>query len=123
MSGETDHALVEVTQVQDVTVARFTRRTILDPAAIEVIGDRLLDLVRDQGCRRLVLDFSRVESLTSGMLGKFAALHLAINEAGGRLVFSGVGPFLQQIFAICNIPAAIPMHPDEASAVQALAAP
>lgn len=121
MADESPH-LAEVDQVKDVTVVRFTRRTILDPATIEVVGDSLLDLVRNQGCRRLVLDFSRVESVTSGMLGKFAALHSAIDSVGGRLVFSGVGPFLQQIFAICNIPQAIPLHPDEASAVEALTA-
>jgi anti-anti-sigma factor len=122
MSSEAPQDLVEVVQVKDVTVVRFARRTILDPVAIELIGDRLLDLIRNQGCRRLVLDFNRVESLTSGMLGKFASLHAAIDEAGGRLVFSSVGPFLQQIFTICNLPPAISLHPDEASAVQALTA-
>ncbi len=123
MSGETPQDFVEVDQARGVTVVRFTRRTILDPATIEAVGERLLDLVRNQGCRRLVLDFSRAESLTSGMLGKFVALHSAIDAAGGRLVFCGVGPFLQQIFAICNIPQSIPIHPDEASAIAALAGP
>jgi anti-anti-sigma factor len=122
MSGESPHEFVEVAQVDGVTVVRFTRRTILDPAAIEAVGERLLDLVRNQGCCRLVLDFSRVESLTSGMLGKFAALHAAIEAGGGRLVFSSVGPFLRHIFAICQLPQAIVLHPDESSAVQALAA-
>jgi len=107
MSNETSQDLVEVAQVKEVTVVRFTRRTILDPAAIEVVGERLLDLVHNQGCRRLVLDFNRVESLTSGMLGKFAGLHTAIDSAGGRLVFSSVGPFLKQIFTICNLPQTI----------------
>ncbi len=120
MSTEPPQALAEVAQVEGVTVVRFIRRTILDPGAIEAVGERLLDLVRDHGCRRLVLDFHRVESLTSGMLGKFAALHSAVDAAGGRLVFSSVGPFLLQIFAICNLPQAIPMYPDEASAVGAL---
>jgi anti-anti-sigma factor len=122
MSGESYHEFVEVVQVDNVTVVRFIRRTILDPAAIEAVGERLLELVRNQGCRRLVLDFSRVESLTSGMLGKFAVLHATIEEGGGQLVFSSVGPFLQQIFTICHLPQAIARHAAEASAVQALAA-
>jgi anti-anti-sigma factor len=122
MSTESSQPLAEVALVEGVTVVRFIRRTILDPAAIEVVGDRLLGLIHHHGCRRLVLDFSRVESVTSGMLGKFAALHSAIAAAGGRLVFSGVGPFLQQIFAICNLPQTIALHPDEASAVHALLA-
>jgi anti-anti-sigma regulatory factor len=122
MTETSSHDPVEVAQVQDVTVVRFTRRSIVDPAAIEAIGERLLDLVHTQGRRRLVFDFSRVETLTSGMLGKFAALHAIVDDGGGRLVFSGVGPFLKQIFTICNLPQAIPLHPDEASAVAALTA-
>jgi anti-sigma B factor antagonist len=123
MTAEASHDPVEVVPGQDVTVVRFTRRSIVDSAAIEAIGDHLLDLVHNQGRRRLVFDFSRVEMLTSGMLGKFVALHTIVQDAGGQLVFSGVGPFLKQIFTICHLPQAIPMHPDEASAVAALSGP
>src|SRR5262249_7028374 len=62
-------ALVQLSRVKDVTVTRFPRRTILDPMAIEALGEQLLDLV-DEGCHRLVLDFTRVESVTSAMFGK-----------------------------------------------------
>ena len=120
MSPETHPDLVEVCPVQGVTVVRFTRRTILDPAAIEALGERLLALAREEAGRRLVLDFARVESLTSAMLGKFAALHTAVEEAGGRLVFCNVGDFLRQILTVCNFPQTIPIHADEAAAVQAL---
>jgi anti-anti-sigma factor len=120
MAGETNPDLYEVSEAQGVTVVRFTRRTILEPLAIEALGDRLLGLVREQAGRRLVLDFARVESLTSAMLGKFAALHTAVEEAGGRLVFCNVGDFLRQILTVCNFPQTIPIHADEAAAVQAL---
>ena len=123
MTAETTTGLLEATHIDGVTVVRFTRRTILDPAAIEAIGGRLLSLVRDEGHSTLVLDFERVESLTSGMLGKFIALHRAVEQANGKLVFSGVSPFLQQIFTLCNIPQAIAIHPDETSAVRALRPP
>lgn len=120
MSSETPLDLIEVHQVGGVTVVRFLRRTILDPLAIESLGDRLLALVRDQGCTRLAIDCAKVESLTSAMLGKFAALHVAIGKAGGRLAFCNVGDFLRQILTLCKFPDAIPIHADEASAVQAL---
>jgi anti-anti-sigma factor len=120
MSDEQPHALLEATQSGDVTVIRFTRRTVLDPEAIEAVGARLLALVRYEGRRKLALDFGRVESLTSAMLGKLVALHQAVEADGGRLVFCSVGPFLRQIFAICNFPQSIPLHADEAEAVRAL---
>jgi anti-anti-sigma regulatory factor len=122
MSADAPSDLLDVAQIDSVTVVRFTRRTILEPLAIETVGQRLLALVEVESRRRLILDFSRVESLTSGMLGKFIALHQAIESGGGRLVFCGVGPFLKQIFTICNIPGTIPLLSDEAEAVRTLAA-
>jgi anti-anti-sigma factor len=119
-SPETHPDLVEVCPVQGVTVVRFVRRTILDPTAVEALGERLSALVRDEGCRRLVLDFARVESMTSAMLGKFAALQAMVAEAGGKVACCNVGDFLRQIFTVCHFPEAIPIHADEAAAVQAL---
>jgi anti-anti-sigma factor len=120
MLTDTPQDLLELAVIDGVTVARFTRRTILDPAAIEAVGQRLMSLIDETGCRRLALDFAQVESLTSGMIGKFVGLQRAIEKDGGRLVFFGVGPFLQTIFSLCNIPQSIPIHTDEGAAVQAL---
>lgn len=120
MSVELPTDLLEVASPEGVTVVRFKRRTILDPASIEAVGERLAELTGEGEGRRIALDFSRVESLTSGMLGKFLALHQSVERTGGKLVFCGVGPFLKQIFTICNIPETIPILADEAEAVRAL---
>jgi anti-anti-sigma factor len=120
MSDEQPCVLLEATQHGDVTVVRFTHRTVLDPDAIEAVGARLLALVRSEGRRKLALDFTRVESLTSAMLAKLIALYRAVDADGGRLVFCGVGPFLLQIFTLCNIPQTIPICADEAEAVRTL---
>lgn len=122
MLNEAHPNLFEISRVQDVTVIRFTRRTILDPLLIEAVGERLVELVRNEGGHKMVLDLARVESLTSAMLGKFAALHNAVSEAGGKLVCCNVDPFLKQIFTVCKFPDAIPILADEPAAVAALGA-
>lgn len=121
MSTETHPDLVEVARVEGVTVVRFVRRTILDPATVELLGDCLQALALEEAGRRLALDFARVESLPSAMLGKFAVLQAKVAEAGGRVVCCNVGDFLRQIFTICHFPESIPIHADEAAAVRALA--
>jgi anti-anti-sigma factor len=121
MTDKPSADLLEVSEVRGVTVVHFTRRTILDPGLVEELGDRLLALVNQTNCRRLVLDFTRVESVTSAMLGKLVVLHNAIAEAGGGIVFASVDPFLYQIFQVCNLPQSIPIHASEAAAVDALA--
>lgn len=121
ISGAYDH-LLEVEQVLDATVVRFKRRTILEPAAIQAIGARLLHLVGEEGCQALILNFTGVESLTSGMLGEFALLQRALTESGRRLAFCCVEPFLLHVFKVVKIPERIPIYPDEPAALQLLAA-
>jgi anti-anti-sigma factor len=120
MPAETPPDFIEVQPRDGVTVVRFLRRTILDPLSVETLGDLLKALVRDQGRSRLVIDCARVESLTSAMLGKFAALHATIGQAGGKMAFCNVGDFLRQILEVCKFPDSIAIHPDEESAVRAL---
>lgn len=122
MSTDTHTELIEVVQDAGVTIVRFARRTILDPEVIETLGDRLQALVRDNGSRQVVLNFERVESVTSAMLGKFAALHNSLTAQGGQVVCCQVGDFLGRIFTLCNFPQAIPIYPDETAAIQALVA-
>lgn len=110
--------LIRVETDGDLAVARFTRRTILDPMAIEAIGARLMACV-DAGARRLVISFAKVESATSAMIGKLVSLYSAIDEAGGTLVFCEVDPFLRQIFAICRLPPEVRIVATEAEARQA----
>jgi anti-anti-sigma factor len=121
MTDEMSAGLLEVSEARGVTVVRFTRRTILDPVLIQQLGERLLELIQQANCRRLVLNFARVESVTSAMLGQLMVLHGAIHQDGGRVAFSCVDPFLRQIFQVCDLPQNIPIHASEADAVEALA--
>jgi anti-anti-sigma factor len=115
--------LLEVEQLPQATVARFKRRTILDPAAIQAIGERLLHLAEEEGRQTIVLNFAGVESLTSAMLGEFALLQRVLHDSGGRLAFCCVEPFLMQVFKVVRIPDWIPIYADETAALQALSSP
>lgn len=110
--------LLEVEQIGDVTVARFVRRTLLESEAIEAVKDRLLALMGEEGRRKLVVNFARVESLTSAMLGAFVSLEQTVKARDGRLAFCQVDPFLMQIFKIFKIPELIRIFGDEQEAVQ-----
>lgn len=122
MAREAYDHLLEAEHLEHATVIRFKRRTILDSRAIEAIGEHLLRLAGDREHQAFVLNFAGVESLTSAMLGKFVALHRLLNESGGRLAFCCVDPFLMEVFKIVQIPERIPIHADEAGALQALSA-
>jgi anti-anti-sigma factor len=117
MSSNQPQDLFEIRTEQEITIVRFTRRTILEPLMIEKISDRLLSLVHEEAARHLVLNFAGVESLTSAMLSKFIVLNQAITTAKGQLVFCDIESFLERIFTICQIPKTIPVVPAEADAI------
>jgi anti-anti-sigma factor len=123
MSPGPTHELLEVEHFGAVTVARFMRRTFLESDAIESISAFLRALVSNQGRSLLVLNFARVESVTSAMLGTFVTLLKDVEGKGGRLVFCKVDSFLSQIFQICQLPSQITIYKEEAEALAALAAP
>lgn len=120
MDAEAPGDVFEAEPRGEVTVVRFTRRTILDPETIAGVGDQLLGLVAEGGVRKFAVDFGRVESLTSAMLGRLVGLHQAVAAAGGRLAFCHVDPFLMHIFTICKVPEAVPVLPDLEAALRHL---
>ncbi len=112
--------LLQVERVGDATVVRFTRRTILDKDTIEAVGDQLQAVVADRTCRKLVVNFDRVESLTSAMIGKLVAVQKRAEAAGGRLAFCNVHPFLLQIFNLVRLPDLVAICADEEEALDSL---
>lgn len=120
MSAQAQTDLLQVERMEGVPVVRFRHRTILDPLAVQAVGERLVELVQGEGCSSLVLDFARVESLTSAMFSKFVVLQQAMEQSGGKVVFCHVDPFLRQIFDVCRLPASIPIYPTLTDALQAV---
>jgi anti-anti-sigma factor len=120
MTPEAHDQLLDIQDLGDVTVVRFRQRTILSDTAIEAIGEQLFRLVRKEGHWTVLLNFAGVESMTSAMLGKFVLLHRLVMEGGGRLEFCCVDPFLMQIFKVVQMDGLVPIHVDEAQALQAL---
>jgi anti-sigma B factor antagonist len=113
---------LEIEQVGDVTVVRFTTRTILSNDAIEAIGGQLLGLVEQAGCRQFVLNLENVESISTAMVGKFVALHRRLEAAQGRLVLCRLGPFLVEIFKVLNLGQLARVYGEETEAVQSFGA-
>jgi anti-anti-sigma factor len=113
-------SLIEITEIDGVVVCRFTRRTFFDPDTIQLVGERLLTLVRHGGARKLLLNVDRVESMTTALTGKLLKLHHDLDQAGGHMGFCEVDPFLRRIFALSGITGEIPIYADEMSAVAAM---
>jgi anti-sigma B factor antagonist len=109
---------LEVEQIGDVTVVRFAQRSILEEEKIQVMGRQLFDLVENFGCRKFIVNFGNVQSLSSTMVGKLFALHRKVQAAGGRLVLCTIIPELREIFEILKLPELCSVYEEEQEALQ-----
>jgi anti-sigma B factor antagonist len=110
---------LEVEDVGGATVASFTDRKILDERNIQILGEQLFGLVDQQGKTNLVLNFAKVEYLSSAALGMLIRLRKKVLEAGGKLVLCGIDPQIYEVFVITKLDKAFVVRRDEGEALQA----
>jgi anti-sigma B factor antagonist len=111
---------IDVEQIGDVTVARFTDKKILDENNIQVIGNQLFGLVEEEGRKKIVLDFSNVEYLSSAALGKLITMDKKVKAAGGKLRLCSIRPDIYEVFAITKLNKLFDIKDDQDQALAGL---
>jgi anti-sigma B factor antagonist len=111
------HRRLQVSEVGEVTVVRFVDRKILDEVNIQELGQELFQLVEDEGCKRLLLNFSSVEFLSSAALGKLITLDKKVKAHSGKLKLSNIRPEIYEVFAITKLNKLFDIKDDEADAL------
>jgi anti-sigma B factor antagonist len=111
------HRRVDVSEIGDVTVVRFVDRKILDTANIQELGDELFALVETDHRKSLLLNFSRVEFLSSAALNKLILLDRTVNKHGGRLKLCCLRPEIQEVFVITRLNKMFEIHEEESNAL------
>lgn len=111
---------IAVSYIGDVAVVRFNDRKILDAASIVELGEELFSLVERDGCRKLLLNFTEVEFLSSAALNKLIILDKKMKAVGGHLKLSNLRPEIYEIFVITRLTQLFDIRDDEADALAAL---
>ncbi len=115
----TVHRRLQVSEVGDVTVVRFVDRKILDEASIQELGQELFQLVEVEKRTKLVLNFSKVDFLSSAALGKLLMLEKKIRVRKGKLKLTNIRPEIYEVFAITKLNKLFEIVDDEAKALEA----
>jgi len=90
-------------RLDNATVAEFDRQFLATKATLVVLDLAALEYVSSAGLRSILSAFKRVKA------------------AGGNLVVAAAQPAVVEVFDVSGFRALIPMHPDRAAAVVALA--
>jgi anti-sigma B factor antagonist len=110
---------LEVEDIGDVTVVNFVDKKILDEANIQAIGEQLFSLVDELGRRKVLLNFSNVEFLSSAALGKLITLNRKLQSSKGKLVLCAIAREIMEVFEITKLDKLFTIHKEEQAALQA----
>lgn len=94
---------LDIEEINGVTVARLLEKKILDEANIESLGQELFALVDKDGRKKIVLDFTQVEYLSSAALGKLITMHKKTSTAGGKLALCKIQKDILDVFKITQL--------------------
>jgi len=110
---------LEVEDRGDIAVVNFIDKKILDEQNIQLIGDDLFRLVDELGRRKILLNFSNVDFLSSAALGKLITLNRKVQAVRGSLILCGISKDIKEVFEITKLDKLFKIHADEQAALQA----
>ncbi len=110
---------VEVNEVGEITVVHFRDQKIIEDLGIQEMGQELFQLVEGENRKKLVLNFSSVDFLSSAALGKLITLDKKTKARGGSLKLCNIRPEIYEVFAITRLNRLFDIRDDEADALAA----
>ncbi len=110
---------LDVREVGDVTVVRFRDNKIIEDINIQELGQELFQLVETENRKKLLLNFSTVDFLSSAALGKLITLDKKVRAAAGTLKLSNIRAEIYEVFTITKLNRLFDIKADEADALAA----
>ncbi len=102
-----------------VTVVTFTDSSILEAGAIDSIAKDLYHLVDAQAKLKVILDFSKVKTMSSQGLGMLINLNKKLAAIKGSLAMCGVRPEIRKLFTLTGLEKEFKFYADDKAALGA----
>jgi anti-sigma B factor antagonist len=110
-----------VQPIEKFTVVEFKTPSLMDPLILEEIGQELYRLVDEEDKRRLILDFEKVQYLSSQAIGIVLTLNKKLSALkNSKFVLCGVGPKLLELLKITRLDRILTVKPTQKEAVKVL---
>lgn len=108
---------IMVQKVQEVTVVDLQDARLLETHMIDEMGEQLYRLVDKLDRKKLVLDFSQVQFLSSAAIGVLLNLHKKSTAIKGTLVLCGLKKDILKVFEIMKLNKLLKVCADEREAL------
>lgn len=113
------NAAFTVQNYEKFTVVEFKVASLMDPAELDRIGTDLYRLIDEEDHRRIILDFEKVQYLSSQAIGIVMAMRKKLSALKkSELVLCSVNPPLQQLLKITGLDKVLKVKPTQAEAIK-----
>ena len=110
-----------VQEIGENTVVEFTSASLMDPIELEQIAQQLYKLVDVDDKRRIILDFEKVQYLSSQAIGILLALQKKLAALKkSSLVLCGVGARLMELLRITRRDRVLTIKPSQKEAIKSI---
>jgi anti-sigma B factor antagonist len=111
-----------LTQVNKAAVVEFNIPSLMDPVQLESIQGELFELVDEQDKRLMILDFSKVEFISSQAIGIVIGLNRRLAKLPhSKLLLCGVNGKLMELMKITRLDKVLTIKPSQKEAINSLA--
>jgi anti-sigma B factor antagonist len=105
-------------QAGQYTVIEFVTPSLMDPAVLESTAQSLYKIIDDEDKRKIVMDFEKVQYLSSQAIGIVLAMHKKLNSlADSKLILCAVGPKLMDLIKLTRLDRLLIIKPNQKEAV------
>lgn len=115
-------SLYTIQQIDKAAVVHIHAVALMEPADIQTISDGVNDLIDHKNQRKLIVDFDKVEYLSSRAINILLSLKKKLSDVpGGQLVICGVGTRLSELIRITRLDKILDIKASQQEAVQSIA--
>jgi anti-anti-sigma factor len=102
-------------------VVEFRTASLMDPVQLDQIAQQLYRLIDAEDRRKIVMDFEKVQYLSSQAIGIVMNMNKKLMVLKGKLILCSVGPKLMELIKITRLDKVLMIKPTQAEAVKVVA--
>jgi len=108
-----------VQKIDKFTVVEFRVTSLMDPVELENVGQSLYHLVDEEDCRLIILDFEKVQYISSQAIGIVLNMNKKMSSLKhSKLILCGVGPKLMELIKITRLDRILMIKPTQKEAIK-----
>ncbi len=114
---------LEIRKSNNVVVVAFKHSKVLDEMLIAEIGDEFSELTQEAAAgKKLLLDFAKVEFMSSAMIGRILILQKQCMKDSIDLRLCGICPNIMEIFKLMKLTKVLKIYDNVPGAMKAFGA-